>query len=239
MLKFNENYSINNGEGSIIFSEGKKGTVNATYEIKGKKDTGTINGTLDGNILKGTYHNKIGNSTGLIEFTFNETGFDAKWKQGLEPGPMRGKWKGALSAETRKEEKNKVDITSETLTDEQKKYLEEGVSSWDFEGEDEQANVKKSWLSNRAFLFEAVKQDGHCIQYAPDDLKSDSEIVLEALKKDGRALSILLSDATEEMREGLSDAFVAKIIKEARENNIGDESEKEAFESFISDEGLE
>ena len=96
MIKINETYSINGGQGTIVFSEGKKGTVNASYEIKGKKDTGVINGTLDGNVLNGTYHNKIGNSSGLIQFVFTENGFDCKWKQGLEPGPMRGKWEGAF-----------------------------------------------------------------------------------------------------------------------------------------------
>jgi hypothetical protein len=102
MLKLNESYSINDGQGVIVFSEGKKGTINANYEIKGKKDAGTINGTLSENLLKGTYHNSLNNSSGLIEFQFTENGFNCKWKQGLEPGPMRGKWEGALNSATRK-----------------------------------------------------------------------------------------------------------------------------------------
>jgi hypothetical protein len=32
-----------------------------------------------------------------MEITFNEEGFTGKWKNGLEPGPMRGKWDGKLS----------------------------------------------------------------------------------------------------------------------------------------------
>ena len=94
MLKLNEKYVINNGQGSIVFTEGNKGTVNAVYSIRGNKSEGKINGTLDGNLLKGTFH--VDAAAGLIEFTFDETGFDAKWKQGLEPGPMRGKWLGSL-----------------------------------------------------------------------------------------------------------------------------------------------
>jgi len=61
-----------------------------------KKDAGTLNGILSNNVLKGTYHNSMNNSSGLIEFTFTEEGFNCKWKQGLEPGPMRGKWQGIL-----------------------------------------------------------------------------------------------------------------------------------------------
>lgn len=54
-------------------------------------------------MLKGTYHNELGNSTGLIEFTFSENGFNAKWKQGLEPGPMKGKWEGEINNSDSKE----------------------------------------------------------------------------------------------------------------------------------------
>ena len=94
MLKLNEKYLINNGQGSIVFTEGNKGTVNAVYTIRGNKSEGKINGVLDGNLLKGTFH--VDAAAGLIEFTFNSNGFDAKWKQGLEPGPMRGKWAGSF-----------------------------------------------------------------------------------------------------------------------------------------------
>lgn len=104
MIQFNNEYSINNGQGTIMFTEGKQGTINATYKISVKNDFGTINGTLVGNMLKGTYHNTIKNSTGLIEFTFSENGFNTKWKQGIEPGPMRGKWLGKIKDTDTKED---------------------------------------------------------------------------------------------------------------------------------------
>jgi hypothetical protein len=97
MIKFNEKYAINNGLGTIVFTEAKQGTVNAEYNLNNGKDIGQINGTMDDNVLKGSYHNKTKNNTGLIEITFQENGFNAKWKQGLEPGPMRGKWTALLS----------------------------------------------------------------------------------------------------------------------------------------------
>jgi hypothetical protein len=55
MIKLNEQYSINNGQGSIVFTEGNKGTVNALYTITGNKNEGKIDGKLDGNVLKGTF----------------------------------------------------------------------------------------------------------------------------------------------------------------------------------------
>jgi hypothetical protein len=104
MLKLNEKYVINNGQGSIVFTEGNKGTVNAVYTIRGNKSEGKINGTLDGNLLKGTFH--VDAAAGLIEFTFDETGFDAKWKQGIEPGPMKGKWQGKIENDKKEEISN-------------------------------------------------------------------------------------------------------------------------------------
>lgn len=108
MIKFNVKYNINNGEGIILFSEGKKGIVNAVYQMAGKKDTGLINGTINGNILNGTYYNKNNNSVGLIEFTFNENGFDCKWKQGIQRGPMRGKWIATLNPITEQQKDREI-----------------------------------------------------------------------------------------------------------------------------------
>jgi hypothetical protein len=93
MIKFDEKYQINNGQESIIFSQGKEGS------ITGKYNSGTLTGKLEGNVLTGTYHNQKNNSAGLIEITFHENGFKAKWKQGLEPGPMRGKWSARMTAD--------------------------------------------------------------------------------------------------------------------------------------------
>ena len=108
MVKLNEEYSINSGQGTIVFTEGNKGTVNADYEIQGNKGKGKINGTLENNILSGTYH--VDSTAGLIEFAFTENGFDAKWKQGLEPGPMRGKWTGTFGDSLKKNDiENKAD----------------------------------------------------------------------------------------------------------------------------------
>jgi hypothetical protein len=92
MIKLNTPYIIENGD-TVTFTEGKKGIINGSYT------NATLTGTLDGNVLKATFQNKKVNSVGLIEITFHNNGFDAKWKNGLEPGPMRGKWEGILSAE--------------------------------------------------------------------------------------------------------------------------------------------
>ena len=90
MIKLNEEYNVNNGQYTIVFSQGREST------ITGKYDDGTINGTLEGKVLKGTFHNSVKNAAGLVELTFSENGFSGKWKNGLDPGSMKGKWEGLL-----------------------------------------------------------------------------------------------------------------------------------------------
>ena len=90
MIKFNHEYIYSRGNGKITFTEGKNNTVTANYIVF--NDQGTITGNLQENILEATFHSVSMNRVGLIHFTFSEDGFDAKWKNGLEPGTMRGRW---------------------------------------------------------------------------------------------------------------------------------------------------
>lgn len=90
MLQFNKEYVFSRGKGKITFIEGKNNVINATYKVY--NDEGTITGKLDGNKLEATFHSKSLNRVGLIHFDFIGDGFNAKWKNGLEPGTMRGKW---------------------------------------------------------------------------------------------------------------------------------------------------
>jgi hypothetical protein len=182
MIKLNEQYSINNGQGTIVFTEGNKGTINALYNIKGNKAEGKINGMLDGNLLKGTFH--VDAAAGLIEFTFTEEGFESKWKQGIEPGPMRGKWKGQFGIIS-----NQENNFNSVLTDEQKQYLVEGITLEDFDEEYQGTDDGKvEWMKDKAFLLAAVKHDFCILKYASAELKADRELVLEAIKQDVAAI---------------------------------------------------
>ena len=175
MIKLNEEYSINSGQGTIVFTEENKGTVNAAYEIQGNKGKGEINGTLENNILSGTFH--VDSAAGLIDFTFTENGFDAKWKQGIEPGPMKGKWTGSLKSQS---ESNQSINEKTSLSPEQLKWIEEG--SWDYE------KVPKEWLDSKEFMLAVVTNSGSSLEFASDKLKDDKEIVLAAVTKNGMGL---------------------------------------------------
>ena len=94
MIKLNTPYHVAEENVSVTFTEVKNGTITGTY------NNSTLTGTLEGNVLSATFHNIKVNAVGLIELTFNENGFEGKWKKGLEPGPMRGKWSGKLNTDS-------------------------------------------------------------------------------------------------------------------------------------------
>ena len=98
MIKFNETYSINNGQGTIVFKDLGNNSVEATYEIKGNKVPGIINGKVDNGNLKSIF--QVGAAKGLMDFTFTEGAFISMWKKGIEEGPMKGKWEGSLLNKT-------------------------------------------------------------------------------------------------------------------------------------------
>ena len=98
MIQFEKTYDINDGNGSITFKKVDDLTVEAVY------NRGTIKGTWDGETLKCTFIDNVSNGNGLIHFNFNDNGFEAKWKAGLDEGTMKGKWLGKVIASKRIEE---------------------------------------------------------------------------------------------------------------------------------------
>jgi hypothetical protein len=100
MIELNSTYKIEGSDTKITFSQNEDKTISGIY------NDGTVNGTLEGNTLKATFHNEVENMDGLMEIIFHQNGFDAKWKKGIEPGPMRGKWKGLLGEASSSEIQN-------------------------------------------------------------------------------------------------------------------------------------
>lgn len=100
MIELNSTYKIEGSDTKITFSQNEDKTISGIY------NDGTVNGTLEGNTLKATFHNEVENMDGLMEIIFHQNGFDAKWKTGIEPGPMRGKWKGLLGEASSSEIQN-------------------------------------------------------------------------------------------------------------------------------------
>ena len=115
---------------------------------------------MDGNTLKAVFHNPIVNISVLMEITFDETGFAGKWKNGLEPGPMRGKWNGECVSE------GGGSPLSVTLTPDQLKWIET-KDSWDYE------EAPKEWLDSKDLILVAMKKDESILGYSKKRLRSE------------------------------------------------------------------
>ena len=61
----------------------------ATYQ-----NNGEFSGTIKDNVVKAKWTNE--GKEGLIELDLSDNKLVGKWKQGLEEGPMRGKWEGVI-----------------------------------------------------------------------------------------------------------------------------------------------
>jgi hypothetical protein len=88
MIKLNTVYKA--GKQEVKFQEKEPGIIYFEYGHE------TVEGKMEGNILKAIFHNKKVNVTGLMELTFHETGFDGRWKKGIEPGELKQKWNAVL-----------------------------------------------------------------------------------------------------------------------------------------------
>jgi len=88
-----------------IFQDGDK--FKATYQLEG-----ICEGTLNGNVLEGKWHNRI--DGGIFKWVFDGNGnFTGNYKTGEDAGAMRGKWNGSL---VNKLEENIVEEKKETIT---------------------------------------------------------------------------------------------------------------------------
>ena len=103
-MKIQGKYETNNGELTIS----KNGDqYNGIYA-----QNGVISGKLSENKLEGQWSNN--GLEGLFLFEFSEDGaFSGKYKKGLDPGNMRGKWTGKLvsSVEALDELKSEEPVT--------------------------------------------------------------------------------------------------------------------------------
>ncbi len=133
MIQYNKQYDLNNGQGWIVFKSAGSGIVSAEY------NRGTIQGMWDGETLKGEFIDTVSKGQGLIEFQFNENGFNAKWKAGLDEGPMKGKWVGKLENSLSQNDT----LFSGKGIEGYKRYLSYYLSKDEFDGE----NIPKEFIT--------------------------------------------------------------------------------------------
>ncbi len=207
MIKLNTPYHVAEENVTVTFTEVKNGAITGTYP------NATLTGTLEGNVLSATFHNTAVNAVGLIELTFNENGFEGKWKNGLEPGPMRGKWNGECVSDSAKDSSAPA-----TLTKEQLKWIET-KDSWDYE------EAPKEWLDSKDFILAAMKKDESILEYVSENLKNDKELILAAVSKNGGVLQYASDKCKDEKElvlaalstDGSALEYASERLKEDRE----------------------
>ena len=207
MIKLNTPYHVAEENVTVTFTELKNGALTGTYP------NATLTGTLEGNVLSATFHNTAVNAVGLIELTFNENGFEGKWKSGLEPGPMRGKWNGECVSDSAKDSSAPA-----TLTKEQLKWIET-KDSWDYE------EAPKEWLDSKDFILAAMKKDESILEYVSENLKDDKELILAAVSVNGGTLQYASDKCKDEKElvlaalstDGSALEYASERLKEDRE----------------------
>ena len=207
MIKLNTPYHVAEENVTVTFTELKNGAITGTYP------NATLTGTLEGNVLSATFHNTAVNAVGLIELTFNENGFEGKWKSGLEPGPMRGKWNGECVSDSAKDSSAPA-----TLTKEQLKWIET-KDSWDYE------EAPKEWLDSKDFILAAMKKDESILEYVSENLKDDKELILAAVSVNGGTLQYASDKCKDEKElvlaalstDGSALEYASDRLKEDRE----------------------
>ena len=74
-------------------------TCTGTYQ-----NNGTFSGTINDDFVKAKWNNE--GQEGLIELDLSDDKLAGKWKQGIDVGPMRGKWNGILVKDAGLEDKS-------------------------------------------------------------------------------------------------------------------------------------
>ena len=175
MIKLNTPYHVAEENVSVTFIEAKNG------EITGSYPNATLTGTLLGNVLSATFHNTAVNTVGLIELTFNENGFEGKWKKGLEQGPMRGKWSGELMTDSKHSDSAvnfQINLDINTGIDELSKILEKLASQSREIQEEFSSELIQFVRKNKEFLWliPAYLQELYSLECQIDDGELEGDI---------------------------------------------------------------
>jgi DNA-binding IscR family transcriptional regulator len=82
-------YNFKGNFGFMEFTVDKNGNATGTYQKKG-----SLTGFFKNQKFSGSWENK--GLEGLVEFSITDGILEGNWKKGIEPGPMRSKWKGEV-----------------------------------------------------------------------------------------------------------------------------------------------
>ena len=97
-------YTLKGNFGKMDFVSDEEGKASGSYQ-----KSGSITGTFTHQRFQGTWQNK--GLEGLVEFSITDGILEGNWKKGMEPGPMRSKWKGEVVSMEASEGSENIDNT--------------------------------------------------------------------------------------------------------------------------------
>ena len=179
-------YTLKGNFGKMDFVSDEEGKASGSYQ-----KSGSITGTFTHQRFQGTWQNK--GLEGLVEFSITDGILEGNWKKGMEPGPMRSKWKGEVVSMEASEGSENIDNTVAVQEDFKKEedthsipsdevFLEEKSSISSFDLNEERDELYEKSLS--------IAIEDECISYTilQSQLKlgsNRSKRIIDQLKEAG------------------------------------------------------
>ena len=179
-------YTLKGNFGKMDFVSDEEGKASGSYQ-----KSGSITGTFTHQRFQGTWQNK--GLEGLVEFSITDGVLEGNWKKGMEPGPMRSKWKGEVVSMEASEGSENIDNTVAVQEDFKKEedthsipsdevFLEEKSSISSFDLNEERDELYEKSLS--------IAIEDECISYTilQSQLKlgpNRSKRIIDQLKEAG------------------------------------------------------
>ena len=179
-------YTLKGNFGKMDFVSDEEGKASGSYQ-----KSGSITGTFTHQRFQGTWQNK--GLEGLVEFSITDGVLEGNWKKGMEPGPMRSKWKGEVVSMEASEGSENIDNTVAVQEDFKKEEDTHSIPSDEVSLEEKSSISSFDLNEERDKLYEkslSIAIEDECISYTilQSQLKlgpNRSKRIIDQLKEAG------------------------------------------------------
>ena len=154
-------YTLKGNFGKMDFVSDEEGKASGSYQ-----KSGSITGTFTHQRFQGTWQNK--GFEGLVEFSITDGVLEGNWKKGMEPGPMRSKWKGEVVSMEASEGSENIDNTVAVQEDFKKEDDTQSIPSDEVSLEEKSSISSFDLNEERDELYEkslSIAIEDECISY--------------------------------------------------------------------------
>jgi hypothetical protein len=154
-------YTLKGNFGKMDFVSDEEGKASGSYQ-----KSGSITGTFTHQRFQGTWQNK--GLEGLVEFSITDGVLEGNWKKGMEPGPMRSKWKGEVVSMEASEGSENIDDTVAVQEDFKKEEDTHSIPSDEVSLEEKSSISSFDLNEERDDLYEkslSIAIEDECISY--------------------------------------------------------------------------